>query len=254
MFSQSVKQFVSDAYQLISANSPTVPLYGDDNNKGIQFLNELILSYSGTGLFTTIARQIDFILPIGAQYITFCDSTYPGLPVPPPTPPSQFPAVVVTTGGRLSNLQNAWLFLDGVTYPLVDESRNIFYASYKFDPQQGLPRFCIITNNVDYTTMRVYPSASQQYTISVYGKFQLPILNQNSNMSEVPQYYYRFLKFALAKDLAFYKGRASAWTDRLETELQKQEQDIVAISPVNLTITSEHDSLLNGSWRVRAGI
>ena len=40
--SQTVKQFVTDAYQLISANSPTVPLQGNDMLKGVQFLNELI--------------------------------------------------------------------------------------------------------------------------------------------------------------------------------------------------------------------
>ena len=39
--SQTVKQFVTDAYQLISANSPTVPLQGNDMLKGVQFLNEL---------------------------------------------------------------------------------------------------------------------------------------------------------------------------------------------------------------------
>ncbi len=251
MFSQTVKEFVSDSYQIVSANSPTVTLPNGDQAKGIRFLNQLILSYSGTGLLTTIAKQVDFILPIGSQYITFCDANY--TPQPPPTPPTQFTAVNVMEG-RLSNLQNAWLTLDGVTYPLVDESRNVFYASYKFDPQQGLPRFCIITNNVDFTTMRVYPSASQEYAISVYGKFQLPILGPNDTMALVPQYYYRFLSLALAKEIARYKGRMAAWTPDLAQDLKDAMDDMIACSPVNLTIETEHDSLLNGRWRVTAGI
>lgn len=249
MFTQTVREFVSDSYQIVSANSPTVTLPDGDQTKAVFLLNQLILSYSGTGLLTTIAKQVDFILPIGSQFITFSD---PALPTPP-TPPTSFPVVRVLNG-RLSDLQNAWLNLDGVTYPLVDESRNIFYASYKFDPQEGLPRFCIITNNTDYTTMRVYPSASQQYSVSVYGKFQLPILTINDDMSGVPQYYYRFLSLALAKEIARYRGRMSAWTADLAQELKDAKEEMESISPINLTITSEHDSLLNGSWRVRAGI
>jgi hypothetical protein len=237
---QTVKEFVRDAYQLVSANSPTVPLYGDDNNRAIQILDDLIRSYSATGLLTTIAYQVETVLQIGQQFVTFGDASHV------PTPDVTF--------GRLSNLQNAWLLLDGVTYPLIDESRNVFYASYKFDPQQGLPRFCIITNEVDLTRMRVYPSGSQQYQLFVYGKFQLPEFTQNDTMAALPGYYLRYMKFALAKDLAFYKGRASAWTQELKDELKEAKEDMIAASPVNLVIESDHDSLLNGSWRVRAGI
>jgi hypothetical protein len=170
----------------------------------------------------------------------------------PPTPnPSQ---TLNVQQGRLSNLQNAWLLLQGVTYPLVDESRNVFFASYKFDPQEGLPRFCIITNDLDYTTMRLYPSPSQIYSIYVYGKFQLAQLTTTSTMAYVPQYYYQYFSFAVAKQLAFYKGRGQAWTPDLQAELERLSMEVDSISPINLTITSEHDSLLNGSWRVRAGI
>ena len=125
--SQSVKAFVDDSYQLVSASSPSVPLQGNDQSKGIQFLNELMSSYSGTGLMTTIAKEVSTVLAIGQQFVTFADPAY--------TPTADIPL------GRLSNLQNAWLLLDGVTYPMYDESRNTFFASYKYDPLKGLPRF-----------------------------------------------------------------------------------------------------------------
>lgn len=248
----TVKDFLSDCYQLVSANSPTVPLYGNDTTKGLTILNRLIQSYSGTGLLTSVAKQVNFIVPIGTQYIIFCDAAY--IPVPSAPAPTPVPPVIVTSAGRLSNLQNAWLSLDGVTYPIIDESRNTFFGSYKYDPQEGLPRFCIITNNDDYTTMRLYPSPSQEYSLSVFGKFQLPLLTMNGNMSLVPQYSYLFLQYATAKQIAYNKGRSSAWTPDLEKILIELTDDIESISPINLNIESDHDSLLNGSWRVRAGI
>lgn len=237
---QTVKGFVTDSYQIVSSSSPTVPLHGNDMSKGIQFLNELLSSFSGTGLMTTIAKQVNFTMSIGQQEVTFADASY-------------IPAADVQEG-RLSNLQNAWLLLEGVTYPLVDESRNVFFDSYKYNPQEGLPRFCIITNEVDITRMRVYPSPSQVYELSVYAKFELRILTENSTMAELPSYYTRYLRLALAKDLAIYKGRAQAWTQLLEDMLIKAELDMQSVSSINLAIQSDHDSYLNGSWRVKAGI
>ena len=239
-FSQTVRGFISDSYKLINPSSPTVPLQGDTQSKGLQFLNELISSYSGTGLMITVAKQVDFTMSIGQQFVTFADPDY-------------LPAANVQVG-RLANLQNAWLTLDGVTYPLVDESRNVFYDSYKYDPQLGLPRFCIIQNQVDVTSMRVYPAPSQVYSLSVYGKFELANLTMNGTMAELPLYYVRYLRFALAKDLALYLGRAEAWTPRLEEMLVQATLDMQSVSSVNLAISAEHDSYLNGSWRVRAGI
>ena len=237
---QTVRAFIDDSFQIISSSSPTVPLQGNDQSKGLQFLNELLSEFSGTGLYTPVAQKVEFLMSIGQEYVTFAD-------------PAIYPDANVTVG-RLSNLQNAWLYLDGVTYPLVDESRNVFFDSYKYDPQQGLPRFCIITNEVNLTRMRVYPAPSQVFSLSVYGKFELLSFNINSTMATVPNYSITFLRLALAKMLSRYKGRSQAWTPDLEQDLIDSKKNIASVSSVNLAIQSDHDSYLNGSWRVKAGI
>ncbi len=238
---QTVKQFIQDSYQLISASSPTTPLHGDDMQKGVQFMNMLLDQYSATGLMTTIAKEIIFPLNQGQSIITF------GSPAHVPTPD-------VTTAGRLSNLQNSWLELDGVTYPLIDESRNVFYASYKYDPQLGLPRFVIIQNQTDLTQMRFYPGASQFYNVHVYGKFQLANLTEDDTMVSLPTYYLLFFQFSVAKILSFYKGRSLAWTQALEAQYLELKKDMESVSSVNLDIETEQESYLNGAWRVRAGV
>lgn len=237
---QTVKDFVQDSYQIISASSPTVPLHGNDVSKGIQFMNELLRAYSANGLMITIAKHITYDLTIGQEEVTFAGSDY--------VPMSD------VNIGRLANTQNVWLLLDNVTYPLIIENRNTFLASYKFDPQLGLPRFAIIYNDTDITRMRLYPAPSQFFELNVYGKFQLPTLGENDTMSILPTYYIRYLRFALAKDIAVYKGRMSAWTPQLEDMLIAATQDMQAVSSVNLNIETEQESYLNGSWRVRAGV
>jgi hypothetical protein len=240
LYAQTAKEFVQDAYQLISANSPTVPLQGNDMSKGIHFLNNLLKFYSSSALLLTISKKITFQLQIGQQFVTFGDPSY--LPLPN------------VTQGRLANLENAWLELDGVDYPLIDESRNVFFGSYKYEPQQGLPRFVIITNDTNLTTMQFYPSASQVYDVFVYGKFQLAYISENSDMSSLPQYYQRFLLFALARDLCFFKGRSKAWDQKLESMYQEAFDEMESASSVNLVIDTGNESYLNGAYRVRAGI
>jgi hypothetical protein len=233
---QTVKQFVDDAYQLISAGSPTVPLHGNDFNKGLQFLNELLSSYSGTGMMITVDQTITVNVVAGQMNVTFAAS---GADV---------------NQGRLANIEDAWLVLTGVTYPLIPVSDHSFFEQYKYDPLQGLPIYAIITDQIDMTTLRLYPAPSQLYELNVYGKFELAPFVATSVMSTLPSYYVRFLRFALARDLAFYKGRAEAWTEKLEKAYVLAFDDMMSVSNRNLNITNPIDNQLNGAYRVRAGI
>ncbi len=241
---QTAREFIRDSYQLVSADNPTVPLKDGYLERGILILNELLEEYSADGLLLTVAREVTLPIISGVTEVSFGIASVPPDPLLDPT----------YTLGRLYNLGSAWLELEGVTYPLIDESRNVFFGSYKYDPQLGLPRFCIITYQNDRTTMRLYPGASQGYSLKIYGKFQLLNIGVNDDMSQLPAYYSRFLKLAVAYDLAFYTGRGSAWDEKLQKKFDKAEDKMISVSTINLVIQSQNDSLLNGAWRVKAGI
>lgn len=166
----------------------------------------------------------------------------------------RLPNVAYIKLGRLANLNNAWLLLSGVTYPLIDKSRDQYLAAWKYEPLQGLPRFIITFPQEDVVVCRLYPAPSQFFTFNARVKLQLPVLYKDSDMSLVPQYYIRYLLYATAREVCLYKGRADAWTEKLEARYQETLDTMVASSEVNLDIAGDEQSLLNGSWRVRAGI
>ena len=238
---QGIRQFVTNSYQLISAATPTVPLQGSDLSTGILILNQLLLSYAANGLMLTISEQVDYLLGIGQGSITIGEFDY----IPTPD---------IISPGRLVNLSNAWVTLSGVTYPLIDESRTEFFSSYKYEPLAGLPRYVIVKPQTNLTTLQVFPAPSQPYLLSIYGKWQQGTLTANSDLSSLPTYYQRFLQFALARDLSLYKGRADAWTERLEQTYMESKADMEAASAQNLDININNESWLNGAWRVRAGV
>lgn len=227
-------------YRLINASNPTIPLHGDDQELAIKVLNQLLQSYASNGLLLTIAKDATVALTIGQQEVVCGPATYT------PTPD--------ITLGRLANITSAWLILDGVTYPLIDESRNEFLAAWRYNPLQGLPRFIIVMPDTEVVRIRLYPAPSQFFEFHLRAKFQLNELTANDDMDLVPQYYHRYLLFATAKDVAMYKGRAMAWTPQLEEMLVNARKDMESASEVNLAIVGDKESLLNGAWRVRAGI
>ena len=242
----TVRDFAFQVYRLINAHNPTTPLHGDDEKLCIQVLNQLLQFYASTGLMLTIAKTVEADITLGNKFILFSDATYV---ISPPDS-----TIVQIEEGRLANLDNAWLELSGVTYPLIIKSRDEFLAAWKYEPLQGLPRFAIVFPQNEYVKVQLYPAPSQFYTFFARGKFQLPLLTSNDDMSSVPQYYIRFLLPACAKDVALYKGRAEAWTPPLEQMYREAKDVMEAASEVNLSIAGDEQSLLNGAWRVRAGI
>lgn len=195
-----------------------------------------ILSISGNTVTITNNATTN-----GASALTFTHST-------------ASPNIAYIPEGRLANLDSAWLELSGVTYPLIIKSRDEYLASWKYNPLQGLPRFLILFPQTNYVVGRLYPAPSQFYEFHARGKFQLGVLTSNSDLSTLPQYYIRYLLLSCARDVSMFKGRADAWTEKLEN-LYIQAKDVIeSASEVNLSIVGDEESLLNGAWRVRAGI
>jgi hypothetical protein len=164
------------------------------------------------------------------------------------------PDIVYIREGRLANLDSAWLQLSGVTYPLIDKSRDEFLAAWKYEPLQGLPRFLITYPQTDYVRAQLYPAPSQFFEFFCRGKFQKFPLTSNDTLGELPEYQELFLLYATAKYVSKFKGRSGAWTDDLEAEYRELKGQMEGASEVNLSIAGDEQSLLNGAWRVRAGI
>ncbi len=164
------------------------------------------------------------------------------------------PNVVYIKEGRLANLDSSWLDLSGVTYPLIDKSRDEFLAAWKYEPLQGLPRFIITFPDTKIVRAQLYPAPSQFYTFFARGKFQKTILTSNDTLEGLPDYFELYFLYAVAKYVSKFKARGSAWTDDLEADYRELKADMEAASEVNLSIAGDEQSLLNGAWRVRAGI
>jgi hypothetical protein len=206
------------------------------------------VSGGGIPLLTTIVSIVGNVITMsfnatinGASLLTFSHE------IP-------HPDIVYIKEGRLANLDNAWLILNGVTYPLIDKSRDIYLSAWKYEPLQSLPRFIITFPETEFDAARLYPAPSQFFTFFARGKFQKSVLTSNDTLEGLPDYYELFFLYAVAKYVSKFKGRSGAWTPDLEAEYRELKDNMEAASEVNLSIAGDQQSLLNGAWRVRAGI
>ncbi len=241
----TVREFIYDMYRLINPSNPTQALHGDDMQLAIRIMNRLLQSYASSGLMITISKTVTVPINDGVKEIIFTDPDY----VPPFDP-----TVVQIAQGRLANLSNAWLQLSGVTYPLIDASRDYYLSAWKYEPLKSLPRFIVLFPEVDLVRARLYGAASQFFDFYCRGKFQLPELAADDDMSLVPQYYHMYLTYAVAKYVSKFKARGAAWTPDLEQEYRELKDNMEGASEINMSIVGQDQSLLNGAWRVKAGI
>lgn len=201
-------------------------------------------------------------IPVGAKILTIVgnvvtmtlNATISGASVLTFSHEIPTPEIAYIKEGRLANLDSAWLQLNGVTYPLIDKSRDEFLAAWKYEPLQGLPRFLITFPETTLVRGQLYPAPSQFFTFFARGKFQKLPLTANDTLEGLPDYQELFLLYATAKFVAKFKGRGSAWTQDLEMDYKELKAKMEAASEVNLSIAGDEESLLNGAWRTRAGI
>lgn len=311
----TVREFVFQMYQLITASSPTQPLHGNDEELAIRVLNQILSNYASSGLLLTIAKteSVDINLPVKEIWFTSPDyvgpvttqqetctltaaspsftvadgtiysvgdsvsgggiplltkiltivgnvvtmtmnATINGASVLTFSHEIATPDIAYIKKGRLANLDSAWLQLSGVTYPLIDKSRDEFLAAWKYEPLQGLPRFIITFPETHVVRAQLYPAPSQFFTFFCRGKFQKLPLTSNDTLEGLPDYQELFLLYAVAKYVCKFKGRSGAWTQDLESDYRELKSQMEAASEVNLSISGDEQSLLNGSYRVRAGI
>lgn len=227
------RDFIRRAYQVVSANSPTVPLHGTDQSDGLYYLNQLMNQYGGNGLMLTVPKHFEIPIVADENVITFAD---------------------VGAYGRLSEIISCWLELEGTVYELIPMLASTFENSYRYGPLKGLPLYVIYTQNDASSQLQLYPSPSQGYNFNIRGKFSLQELTSSDDLSTLPAYYLRFLRLALAKEIAIGKSRQAAWTPFLENEYVAAKKEMVAASPINLTIQPTQDVGLWGANRVKAGI
>lgn len=155
-------------------------------------------------------------------------------------------AVQLTTNGLPPNYMTITNFLSpfpnpipsGATYlvyPIRIISKSEYYGVVR---QQGLlarPGFMFLDKQDLESIITVYPAPDQPYPCRLQVKCMINSLGNQDDLTELPPYYYGFLKYALArKFLAYYPS--GNWPDQNEQEYWDYYNNLKESNETDLTI------------------
>lgn len=122
-----------------------------------------------------------------------------------------------------------------IVYPIRVINKATFYNIVRLDNLLARPGFIFLDKQVNESFVTVYPAPDQPYEFSLRVKAMINSLSAQQDLSELPPYYYGFMKYALArKFLAYYPS--GNWPSTNEEEYMDYFNNLKNSNETDLTI------------------
>jgi len=136
---------------------------------------------------------------------------------------------------RLVELKHVSLIASETRYPVRIITDNDYYSVIYYESAAGRPSSVFSQNEIAQTTLIFISKPDIAYTCEVKGKFILSDLELNTDIENVPPYFYQYLKYALAKELALEYLPAN-WTPNHEKRFMKLENHLRTMNDYDTSI------------------
>lgn len=219
--SRSVNDIINNALYLISAISPDRIPPEPMVSRGLYLLNDMLDSFSSLGVYIPFIKTIDVTLvPNQGTYVVSN------------IVPADF------NFNRIVELDFVTIGIQEIQYPVNIVDRAVILNQVRY--QQGATRpGAVYMDKLDLqTNLTFYPKPDQQYNCQIRAKFMFDRLSLFQVITEVPPYFYKFLRYALGRELISYYP-SSAWDERKESEYQMMWKNVKGATEVNLLINPD---------------
>jgi hypothetical protein len=124
---------------------------------------------------------------------------------------------------------------ESIIYPLMIINKATYYGVVRLQNLIARPGFIFLNKQSNVSYITVYPAPDQPYLCTLQAKVMIDSLEADQDISELPPFYYSFLKYALArKFLAYYPS--GNWPQTNEDEYQRVFNDLKNANETDLTI------------------
>lgn len=210
-YTYTTNKLVSDAYKLISAIDQNDTLQAVQLQDGVEKINEILSCDEQAGTCVPYFEVITFQMVPGTRTYEFALESS-GIN---PDPLSGTP--FLTVSNPISLVESVQLFLlQNTRIPIDERNRDQFFNTMRYNLATGQPMEYLFQRAINTSFLMLWPTPSQNYYCEISCKKMFTYVTINSNLPTIPSYYYRYLKYALAKELGACYNDA-IWTDRHET-------------------------------------
>jgi hypothetical protein len=190
---------------------------------GLELINELLAKFAEDSIYIPYLTELNFNLIVNQASYTFSDM------VPNPDVVSNrivdlsFANYLVPSAGQ------------GIIYPLQIINKAQYYGVTRLLPLDTRPGFIFLDKQADESIVTFYPAPDQPYPCRLGVKCMINSLAANSNLEELPPFYYGFLKYALGRKwLAYYPS--GNWPQTSEDEYNDYYESIKNVNETDVTV------------------
>lgn len=217
------------AFYLINEYSPEEMPSAAEIEEGLYYLNELLDSFSATGIMIPFTEDYSFNTePSKAVYTFGLDTRFADNITP-----------------QFRQIMDAYITTSDINYPIIQISHEQAKQLVRYPNATSRPTQLFFQQHNNYSSIELYNTPDQVYSIVLRAKFDLLNVELTRPMEDLPKYYHRVLRYALAKELSSV-FETNTWDDKKEGVLSQMLSDL---KPANdLDVSLELSTAINSNY------
>jgi len=189
---------------------------------GLELINELLDKFSSDSIYIPYLKELSFTMVANQAAYTVSDMV-----------------TADVTSDRIVDLSFANYTVpsagQGIIYPLKIINKAQYYGVTRLLPLNTRPGFIFLDKQATESIVTLYPAPDKPYPCVLGVKVMINKLSANENLTELPPFYYGFLKYCLARKFLAYYPSAN-WSETSEQEYQDYYNIIKNANETDLTI------------------
>ena len=191
-------------------------------SSGLELINELLDKFASDSIYIPFLKELSFTMVADQPTYSISDMV---------------PADVVSN--RIVDLSFANYTVpsagQGIIYPLQIINKAQYYGVTRLLPLSTRPGFIFLDKQAVESIVTLYPAPDQPYPCLLGVKVMINKLVANEDLTELPPFYYGFLKYCLARKFLAYYPSAN-WSETSEQEYQDYYNIIKNANETDLTV------------------
>lgn len=191
-------------------------------SSGLELINELLDKFASDSIYIPYLKELSFTMVANQASYTVSDMV-----------------TADVTSDRIVDLSFANYTVpsagQGIIYPLKIINKAQYYGVTRLLPLNTRPGFIFLDKQATESIVTLYPAPDKPYPCLLGVKVMINKLVANENLTELPPFYYGFLKYCLARKFLAYFPSAN-WSETSEQEYQDYYNIIKNANETDLTI------------------
>lgn len=191
-------------------------------SSGLELINELINKFAADSIYIPFLTTLSFNMVIGQATYSIGNAAGNDI-VADRIVDLSFANYSVISSGQ------------SIVYPLQIITKSQYFGVTRLTPLNTRPGFIFLDKQDTESFVTVYPAPDQAYPCEIRAKVMVDELTQHELMTELPPFYYGFMKYALARKFLCYYPSGN-WPQTAEDEYQDYYNTLKAANETDLTI------------------